>query len=139
MIQCFLLVPVAKEQNPDGRRWQRADNGQIYENLRDAPPGAMWYADWYMNDETPPRSMFHWDNQMTPPLIVKTPGGDWDVDSRASNCTLPQDRTHRCWCRHGEVPRITVDKNGHTCGAGAGSIVCGDYHGFLRDGFLTPC
>jgi hypothetical protein len=40
--------------------------------------------------------------------------------------------------RHGEAPNITVDKNGVTCGAGAGSIQCGSYHGFLRNGELVP-
>jgi hypothetical protein len=50
---------------------------------------------------------------------------------------MPDDGEHRCWVRHGEPPRITVDKNGPTCQAGAGSILAGDYHGFLRDGAFT--
>lgn len=53
------------------------------------------------------------------------------------NCTMPYDYEHRCWVRHGEPPAITVDKQGHTCAAGAGSIQCGSYHGFLEDGALT--
>jgi hypothetical protein len=136
LIKCFLIVPVT--DGSDGR-WKRADGTGEPFRMGWAPVGAMWFADWYMNDETPSRSRFHWDNQFTPPLIVSTPGGDWDVDSRANNCTLPNDRLHRCWCRHGEPPNITVDKNGLTCAAGAGSILCGSYHGFLRDGFLTDC
>lgn len=32
---------------------------------------------------------------------------------------------------------ITVDKNGTTCAAGAGSISAGPYHGFLRNGQLV--
>jgi lambda family phage portal protein len=55
---------------------------------------------------------------------VRTPGGTWDIDGRASNCTRPDDDTHRCWVRHGD-PRtgvVHVDKDGDTCGAGSGSI-----------------
>ncbi len=48
----------------------------------------------------------------------------WGIDGRARNCTLPSDNEHRCWIRHGTVgDRLTVDKNGKTCNAGAGSIV----------------
>lgn len=72
-----------------------------------------------------------------PVLSVMTPGGVWRIDSRASNCGSPYDYDHRCWVRHGEPPAITVDKDGKTCVAGGGSIQCGDYHGFLRDGALT--
>lgn len=72
-----------------------------------------------------------------PCLTVMTPGGVWRIDSRASNCGSPYDYEHRCWVRHGEPPAVTVDKEGVTCVAGAGSIQCGDFHGFLRDGALT--
>lgn len=71
--------------------------------------------------------------------VIKTPGGDWQVDCRASNCTMPNDNIHKCWCRHGEAPNFTVDKNGNTCSAGAGSIQMGSYHGFLINGELTDC
>jgi len=56
------------------------------------------------------------------------------IDSRASNCTLPDDNVHKCWVRHGEAPNFTVDKNGATCAAGAGSIQTSNWHGFLRNG-----
>ena len=74
-------------------------------------------------------------------IIVVLPNGDhWNVDSRASNCTLPHDNVHRCWCRHGD-PRATrglhVDKVGVTCAAGAGSIMSGGWHGFLHQGYLV--
>jgi hypothetical protein len=64
--------------------------------------------------------------------------GSWDIDSRASNCTMKEDCTHRCWVRHGE-PSATlhVDKNGETCKAGTGSIVFGKYHGFIDYGELV--
>lgn len=66
----------------------------------------------------------------------------WYIDSRASNCTKPEDVQHRCWVRHGTVgDRLTVDKNGLTCAAGAGSFFMGpnnEWHGFIRDGKMTP-
>ncbi len=118
--------------------YQRADTGERVTlrggaeevgGLPAAAPGAMWDARW-MVDRGP--DGIH--------LIVRCPNGhDWHVDSRASNCTMPDDREHRCWVRHGD-PRtepVTVDKNGVTCAAGAGSILAGDYHGFLASGTLT--
>jgi hypothetical protein len=124
-----------------GRMWRRVDTGEVQRRISDFPIGAMWRADWYdlKKADAQGRKLYgwDWDNQIDPPLVVKTPGGEWIIDSRASNCTLPVDRLHRCWVRHGEVPNITIDKNGHTCAAGAGSIMCGNYHGFLRNGYLT--
>lgn len=71
-------------------------------------------------------------------LMVVCPDGHWwDIDSRANNCTLPKDMVHHCWIRHGEPPQITVDKNGVTCSAGAGSIQTPKWHGYLREGMLT--
>lgn len=79
-----------------------------------------------------------WDNCEGQHLHVVLPNGrHWDIDSRARNCTLKDDRAHRCWVRTGEPPNITVGKNGLTCSAGAGSIQAADYHGFLRNGQLT--
>lgn len=66
----------------------------------------------------------------------------WYIDYRASNCTMPEDKNHRCWVRHGTVgDRLTVDKEGLTCKAGAGSFFMGpndEWHGFLKNGKLTP-
>ena len=81
---------------------------------------------------------FHWDNCEGRHLYVVLPDGhDWDADSRAKNCTLPKDRTHRCWVRTGDPPNVHVSKTGHTCSAGAGSIATGKWHGFLRHGKLV--
>jgi hypothetical protein len=124
-----------------------APDGNLY-TLRDVPAGAMWNADWLAGYEwaTGPDGIS---------LHVKLPNGnDWCVDQEASNCDKKQwqpvadspnsrhwcGRTHYCWVRHGD-PRtgnIHVDKNGVTCGAGAGSILSGSYHGFLHNGYLTP-
>lgn len=99
-------------------------------SLRRLPEGAMYDAEWMRRDRRPGPDGRN--------LMVKCPlGREWYIDGRASNCTMPDDNEHRCWVRHGEVPNITVDKNGNTCSAGAGSIIAGDYHGFLRDGEFT--
>jgi len=64
----------------------------------------------------------------------------WYIDSRASNCTMPDDKEHRCWVRHGTVGDVVhVDKNGNTCAAGAGSIAVPGFHGFLHHGILKDC
>ena len=95
-------------------------------------PGCLFWADYLPND-------MHWDNHQGPQLHAVLPNGEiWNIDSRASNCTLPNDRNHRCWCRHGQAPDITVDKNGVTCSAGGGSIASGNYHGFLTHGEFIP-
>lgn len=122
----------------DGREWP----------LRQAPAGAMWHAAWAAD----------WEEYVGADgiaLCVRLPNGrDWYVDSQASNCTRPQRipvdgkpgwtqfvRTHYCWCRHGDprTGQLHVDKKGDTCNAGAGSIVAGDWHGFLHDGYLKRC
>jgi len=110
--------------------WRRTDTGEtLFGWPSEFGVGAMHFEE---------SNGYHWGAEDTKPhLIVHTPGGSWDIDSRASNCTLPNDNVHRCWVRHGTAPDITVDKNGVTCAAGAGSIICGNYHGFLRNGELT--
>lgn len=133
-IKCFLLEKTDEYRDSPPVRsplYKRADTGELV-TLREAPPGAMWRTTWY--EDVP--FLTGIDGQS---WTVKTPDGDWCIDSRASNCTLPKDDVHKCWCRHGEAPNFTVDKNGVTCSAGAGSIQCGSYHGFLRGGYLEGC
>jgi hypothetical protein len=92
-----------------------------------ATPGMMWDAWWYSRKGPDGLS-----------LVVICPGGsEWMIDSRASNCTMKDDEVHRCWVRHGTPPELTVDKNGNTCAAGAGSIQTSNWHGFLRGGCLV--
>lgn len=98
-------------------------------------PGCLFWNDWLPENT-------YWDNHKGAHLSVVLPNGrDWNIDSRASNCGLPNDRTHRCWCRHGEPEKgvIHVDKNGLTCNAGAGSIQIDNYHGFLHNNKFTGC
>jgi hypothetical protein len=50
---------------------------------------------------------------------------------------MRDDTVHRCWVRHGTVgDKLTVDKAGNTCAAGAGSIQMAAWHGFLQQGVL---
>ncbi len=139
-IRCFFVKFAGYEAKPEGGEraiWWNVDTGDEYRSLADVPVGGMWYADWFDNCFNP---------QLGPGknLVVKTPGGDWMVDRQSSNCTMPEDtdqEKHHCWVIHGTPPRITVDKIGVTCGAGAGSIMTanGKYHGFLRNGYLEEC
>lgn len=110
------------------------DDRQITGTVPTAPPGAMWDAWWMGEHSRGPDGIA---------LSVLLPNRrTWLVDSRASNCTLPDDNVHKCWIRHGdprtEAHLLTIDKNGVTCAAGAGSIQADDYHGFLQNGKLTP-
>ena len=151
-VQCYMVVPVftgerwsehegadtwpewPSQEHPANSsigHWLRPDTGETQQWPHQFAPGAMWYAIWM------PRN-WDWDNETQPHLIVKTPsGGDWDIDSRASNCAKPDDKLHRCWVRHGTPPNVTVDKNGLTCPAGGGSIISRGWHGFLRQGRLV--
>lgn len=118
----------------------------LWSSGEDKPkPGDMYWANWYhsvQEDGSVHCRLQKWDNCNDPRghLIVVLPNGcEWDIDSRASNCTREEDRAHRCWVRHGEPPHIHVDKNGDTCSAGAGSIISVDWHGFLHNGELVQC
>lgn len=114
--------------------------GHVLVNSRNFPPGTVYNARWFGNAiwATGPDGLA---------LHAVCPNGrHWHIDGQASNCTMPQEkgkrfvRTHYCWVRHGD-PRhpatLHVDKAGVTCQAGAGSIVAGDYHGFLHNGGFT--
>lgn len=128
----YVFAETDERQHRITRQYRRADTGERLV-LRAAPPGAMWFADWMGP---------HYFGPDGHCLAVRLPNGhDWMVDSRASNCTLPGDTEHRCWVRHGD-PRsqpVTVDKNGRTCAAGAGSIAVPGWHGFLTNGVLRGC
>jgi hypothetical protein len=125
-----VLLDNAKYQIFAHTLYRGCPDGKLY-TFREAPIGAMWDAKW-MGE--------HFRGHDGIALVVKTPGGDWLVDGACSNCTRPGE-DHDCWVRHGD-PRtgeVHVDKNGDTCAAGAGSILLGNYHGFLHHGYLTDC
>lgn len=158
------MIPVLEESKAIGQVWpsgiahwptacscgylfQQSDEWQIFAQWdytdsetktshwshNNLPVGSMYFDDWM------PKKMY-WDNKEDAHLIVKLPDGtEWNVDSRANNCTLPDDRTHRCWVREGIPPVVTAGKAGHTCTAGAGSILTPRWHGFLTNGELNQC
>ena len=134
-IKCILLEETGKRtgfiDGVDSPIYKRSDTGEEI-TLRDAPVGAIWRADWY-------EDMPEYTGTDGKSYVCRTPGGDWMIDGRASNCTKPNDNEHKCWCRHGEAPNFTVNKVGNTCAAGAGSIMMRNYHGFLINGELTDC
>lgn len=107
-------------------------------------PGAMFWTQWQDGAADRHESGSHLFVSGPQLQVILPNGTPWNIDSRASNCTLKDDFEHRCWVRHGEPPLLTVDKNGPTCSAGAGSIMSSgwnggpDYHGFLTNGEFTP-
>lgn len=133
----YTFTPGDEWQRYVSQLYTRSDGGELV-TLRDAPAGAMWIADWYRCAGG--TCGYGWTNCDGNHLIVRLPGGhDWDVNGRASNCDRKDDNLHRCWVSHGTPPAVNVDKAGHTCGAGAGSIAVSGYHGFLRHGVLEEC
>lgn len=87
------------------------DTGNKY-TLRDLPPGAMYYADWYP----------WWRGPDGHCLAVQTPGGVWTIDQPSSDGNP--------WQRTGTPPNITAHPSVH---------IIGKYHGWLRDGYLIEC
>jgi hypothetical protein len=134
-IKCFLLEKTDKWKKMNDvcsvPIYKRVDTGEEM-TIRDAPAGAIWENDYW--NEYP--MLCGLDGKS---YSVKTPAGDWIIDGPANNCSRPDDRVHKCWCRHGEAPNFTVNKNGNTCSAGGGSILIGNYHAFLLNGILTEC
>lgn len=107
----------------------------------DTPSGKLEPGCVYLRDHYNGHCSAGWSSCEGPHLMVICPNGaEWDVDSRARNCGLPDDTTHRCWVRVGDPDHpetLHVSKDGETCAAGAGSIQAGDYHGFLVHGELS--
>lgn len=114
--------------------YRHAETGEEYQTWRDIPPGGIQMAPWL--DRFYTAQLGHCFN-------VKCPDGTWWCpDGMASNCSMPDDFKqvkHHCWVIEGQLPNISVTKNGPTCAAGAGSIQTPGWHGFLIDGWLRSC
>jgi hypothetical protein len=123
---CGLPVP------PGATR--QVHHSRLYDTPSGEPePGSIYEAHWYPRD-------FMFDGVERHLICILPSGGTWHMTGRASNCTRPDDRTHRCWVIHEEAPGVFhVDKNGDTCAAGAGSIAAPGWHGFLHHGELVRC
>jgi hypothetical protein len=129
-----------------GERAPETANRQVFPSLvYRAPDGETIYGRAFQRGDLYPSPCWRtqavgaceWDNcNGTHWTLILPNGHSWDMSSRASNCTMPQDRQHRCWVLHGDPPH-SADKAGHTCAAGAGSIQSGDFHGFYRDGEIA--
>lgn len=134
-------APAPGNDGPEGVEWKWTQH--------ELPAGAMFFPSWFQStDETPNPLPGYLSPTEGSVLLVVCPAwaddtgtAEWIVDSYASNCDR-KGEVHHCWCRHGQAPWITVDKNGDTCSAGAGSIWVNmssgrGWHGFLRDGWLV--
>jgi hypothetical protein len=142
-IKCFLLEPIDPEQSrryvsvDDPPRLYRDPDGTVYhlghrpiDGVLPAPPGAMWFADWLLNEDGTMRSR----PGHRPPdghvLVVRVPsrlciGRDWNVDGPANNCPG--------WTRTGTPPNVTARPSiGKYLADGSF-----DYHGWLRNGELV--
>ena len=101
-------------QRNEHQLFTRSDNNELV-TIRNAPPGAMWDAHWYKDFQGYKKRP---DGLM---LCLKTPGGDWVIDGPSSN--------GNGWERSGKPPDVTANP----------SIICGKYHGWLRNGWLEEC
>lgn len=100
-------------------------------------PGDMFFAPWMHTEKDGVIHCMYWDNCKDPRghLMVVLPNGHtFDTDSRASNCNKKDDKTHRCWEKKGETPKITI--GGPSSDNGVGSIGMTDWHGYLTEGKL---
>lgn len=133
LCQCGFAFTAAATRQVWADELYTGSPGGALRALRHLEPGASYNAWWIAKYRPMPDGMS---------LVVICPDGHpWSIDERASNCTMPDDHEHRCWCRHGD-PRqanITVNKAGKTCGAGGGSILTPRYHGMLTNGVLSEC
>ncbi len=78
----------------DERLYRRADNGELV-TRDDKIPGMMYDATWHHGIEG-------WCGPDGKALHVVLPNGQtWAIDSRCSNCTMPDDNVHKCWCAPG--------------------------------------
>ena len=113
--------------------WKRLDSD--IEEFGKLPPGACYVDEPYENKG---RLIIGYDGLC---IVVVLPNLiHFITDERSSNCGSPNDNEHRCWCRHGSMGEdITLDKVGNTCIGGAGSIIAGNWHGFLKAGYLESC
>lgn len=98
-------------RTPDGRE-VTIHEGNL-PGIEKAPPGAMFYADWFGETE-----MVGPDGRS---LAVMTPAGVWLIDVKRPGAT---------WTRTGTPPNVTARPSIHFVGR---------YHGFLTDGQLVEC
>jgi hypothetical protein len=110
--------------------YRRTDTGELT-TLREVPAGAMWIASWYVRDDGADgiSSPIHKaERPGQPHLIVKTPGGDWNVDQKSAN--------GQGWSWTGTPPKVTARPSIGIYGPDGQTF---KYHAFLTDGVLVDC
>lgn len=117
----FVFTDAAFRQIFVEHEHRRSDTGGLT-TIMDAPVGALWWAHWLTGHHESPK---HKARGGGPHLILKTPAGEWDIDSPSSNAN------GEGWDRTGNPPNVTARP----------SILIGkdEYHGFLTDGVLSSC
>jgi len=109
----YIFKPDDRWQNNINRLFH-TDVSPICYTLDGAPPGAMYYADWYP-----------WKGPDGRCLVVKTPAGEWIVDR-------PPSSGRSAWTRTGTPPNVTANPSILFPGPKG-------FHGWLRDGMLVEC
>jgi len=112
---CGYLFKDSDERQWNQHRLYRRPGAELF-TLREAPIGAMWYADW----------MEGWTGPDGHSLVVQTPGGEWNIDGPS---TGEGGRRGPAWKREGVPPNVTARP----------SILMPSYHGFLTNGVLIEC
>lgn len=119
----YKFAPSDERQANIRRLFKRSDTGELV-SIEHAPPGAMWYADWY------PESYRGPDGHT---LMVKTPAGDWLVDAPSDTAVGNKGGG---WQRTGTAPNITAHPSIGMYGPDGKRWA---YHGWLRNGTLVEC
>jgi hypothetical protein len=109
----YQFKPEDEWQHNLTRLYWRSDHLAMRCTLQDAPPGALYYADWY-----------DWKGPDGRCLVVVTPAGPWIVDGPSMNNDGSRGSP---WTRTGEVPKVTASPSIH---------FPGKYHAWLKDGYL---
>lgn len=149
IVGCTRAAPDNPRRQVFRERLYRAPDSSL-RDARHLLDGDMFFSTWKHCHDTDPTvcSFDGWTNCDGRHLIVCVPNPtnphspvEWDVDSRANNCTMRDDNLHRCWVRTGVpgVEPVTAGKSGNTCSAGGGSIQTHSWHGMFQDGILRSC
>lgn len=104
------------------QEWLFADAlGDVF-TISEFPIGAMWYTPWSSggNGDSDFYLALEHAERVKGHLLVKTPGGDWDIDRPSVNGAG--------WMRTGEPPLITVSPS---------FDAVGEWHGHLVNGHLV--
>lgn len=113
----YVFVPEDEWQVFNSHLYTRGDNGEVV-SLQEAPAGAMWFATWLKDWGSP---VWERERKGQPHLIVRTPGGEWDIDAKSTNGDG--------WHWEGVPPNVTASPS-----IGIGPNM--EYHAWLRNGEL---